>query len=319
MFESRCSATGAIKMNVKGGSGSYRYRVIGPVNYNYTSSDSITGLSPGSYTVEVNDVDLGCTLKKEDIIVTGDYQDPRFSLTTTNELCENGTSGIIIVSKAEHGRNPMTFSIVAPSPMGVGTTNSTGYFLNLAQGDYSIRLTDSCGGIQTRTISVQNYTWAIDGYELKKVSCDQVTGWIRVKDSRGNTSTTTGIYGMEYGYLFQGTDTIWSGNPNFNFNVGPEVRSARIFAKDACGKVKEVSAGFNFYPSLDAVVSITNKQCSNFTASVTGMKNFFSPQFYLYDNTGVKLDFNNTGVFSNLPHGSYCIYSPPDQNVICFN
>lgn len=308
VFESRCSATGAIKINVHGGSGTYKYKVTGPVNYNFTSTDSITGLRPGSYTIEINDVNWDCTLIKDNIVVGGDYADPRFTLATDNAFCDNGASGIIRVENLEFGRNPMTFSIVNPSPMGIGISNSTGVFNDLIPGDYSIRLTDSCGGIQTRTVSVQNYTWQIDGYDFTKISCDAVNGWIRVKDSRGNMSNTTGIAGMQYGYLLDGTtDTIWSASPDFSFTVAPSTGSVKAFAKDACGNVKGIAGEFSFYPSLNNNVAITNKQCASFSASVTGLKNFFSPTFCLYDEFGAELFCNNSGVFDGLPYGSYCI------------
>ncbi|MGH2646465.1 MAG: hypothetical protein ACRDE8_02815, partial [Ginsengibacter sp.] len=54
--ESRCAATGSIKVFATGGSGSYKYKVTGPVNTNFTTTDSITGLSAGIYTVVINDI-----------------------------------------------------------------------------------------------------------------------------------------------------------------------------------------------------------------------------------------------------------------------
>lgn len=308
IFESRCSATGAIKITVTGGSGTYKYKVTGPVNYNFTSADSITGLQPGSYAIEINDVVRDCSVRKDNIVVGGDYKDPRFTLSTDNIYCDNGLSGIIKVDNIEFGRYPMTFSIVDPSPMGVGTSNSSGVFNGLSAGDYAIRLTDSCGGIQTRTISVQNYTWKIDGYDFTKVSCDAVTGWIRVKDSRGNMSSTTGIPAMQYGYLLDGTtDTVWSATANFSFNVTPNMGSVKAFAKDGCGNVKGIADDFSFFPALDNQVAITNKGCATFSAGVSGLKNFFSPTFSLYDDSGYEMASNDNGLFDDLPYGSYCI------------
>ncbi|HRP18188.1 MAG TPA: hypothetical protein PL128_09345, partial [Ginsengibacter sp.] len=66
-FESRCAATGAIKINATGGSGTYKYKVTGPVSIDYTSSDSITGLSAGVYSVEVFDINNGCTFTVQDV------------------------------------------------------------------------------------------------------------------------------------------------------------------------------------------------------------------------------------------------------------
>ena len=65
--------------------------------------------------------------------------------------------------------------------MGVGTTNSTGTFTNLKAGVYTIRLTDSCGGIQTRLVTINNYTWKINSYSFWKISCDTAKGFIQCK------------------------------------------------------------------------------------------------------------------------------------------
>src|SRR3982751_1282431 len=58
--ESRCIATGSIHVNVTGGSGSYTYKAVGPVSTPNTSSNNITGLPKGYYTIFVKDLTTGC-------------------------------------------------------------------------------------------------------------------------------------------------------------------------------------------------------------------------------------------------------------------
>ncbi|MFN2439973.1 MAG: hypothetical protein ABR503_12290, partial [Chitinophagaceae bacterium] len=82
-LESRCTSTGSITVSVTSGSGSYSYKVNGPVTTPFTSSNIITGLQPGSYTVTVKDVTYNCTRTLNNVIVGGTYQDPRFQLTKT--------------------------------------------------------------------------------------------------------------------------------------------------------------------------------------------------------------------------------------------
>lgn len=305
-FESRCAATGAIKVFVTGGSGNYKYKATGPVNTNFTTTDSITGLAAGTYTVEVVDVNTNCQFSATNVIVGGDYADPRFVLKTVSVSCDNGVNGVITVDGLDKGRAPFTFSIVAPSPSGVGTSNSTGIFTGLIAGDYSIRLTDSCGGIQTRTVSIDNYTWRIDSYSFTKFSCDSAYGYIKVIDSRGNISTITGIPGMTYGIVRAPGDTLWSTDPNFRFGVNG-IKNIYAIARDACGNIKSVSTSLFLLPSLGSNVDITNKTCTNFTATVTDIQNFYNPTFCIYDQNDVLIDCNNTGEFVGLPYGSYCI------------
>lgn len=306
-FESRCAATGAIKVLATGGSGSYKYRLEGPVQVNFTSTDSITGLAAGSYTVYVEDINTGCGFVKNGVVVAGNYADPRFKLTTVSVSCDNGQNGSITVEDVENGRAPFIFSIEAPSPMGVGTSDPIGYFTGLKGGDYSIRLRDSCGGIQTRTISVENYTWSIEAHYFEKFLCDSAKGWIRVVDSRGNVSAISGIPGMQYGLLVDGADTVWSSVSEFRFKVEVNTKTVKAFAKDACGNLKQITANVFLFPSIGANIAETNLTCSTFTASVTGMTNFFQPEFCIYNQSGTLIGCNSTGQFTGLSYGTYCI------------
>ena len=112
-YESRCAATGAIKVVATGGSGNYKYKTTGPVNTNFTTSDSITGLSAGIYTVIVNDVVTNCSFTQTNVVVAGSYQDPRFSLIKTDVNCDNASNGSISVDSYSFGRPPFVFSIVS--------------------------------------------------------------------------------------------------------------------------------------------------------------------------------------------------------------
>ena len=304
-YESRCAATGSIKVFATGGSGSYKYKTIGPVTSNFTSSDSLTGLSAGTYSVVITDIVSNCTFTQTNLIVPGSYQDPRFALIKTDVSCDGINNGNIQVNGQLYGRSPFVYSIEAPSAMGVGTTNSTGLFDNLSAGDYTIRLTDSCGGIQTRQIRVNDYNWWIDSYLFNKTDCNTATGFIKVVDSKGNISTVGGIAGFEYGIVRQPGDTIWSSSPNFIFNLAGYT-NFEVIAKDNCGTIKKAPASLIIKPSLNAVV-ISSKSCNTFTASVSGVTNFFNPNFCLFDSSNVLLNCNTTGTFPGLTYGNYCI------------
>ena len=305
-YESRCAATGAIKVHVTGGSGNYKFKTTGPVNTNFTSSDSITGLSAGSYTLIINDVGTNCTITKPLVIVPGTYQDPRFSLTKIDVSCNNGNNGSILVDNNTFGRAPFEYSIVAPSTMGIGTTNSSGIFTNLAAGNYSVMMTDSCGGIQTRQISILNYNWWIDSYQFNKTGCDDASGFIKVIDSRGNISTVGGLPGFMYGVVRATGDTVWSSSPNLSFALLGHT-NFQVIAKDLCGNIKKANSALSLVPVVAASINASNYTCNTFTASLTVDSNFFSPQFCISDNHSALLTCNSTGVFPGLPYGNYCI------------
>ena len=305
-YESRCAATGAIKIYASGGSGSYKYRTIGPVNTNYTSTDSVTGLSAGVYAVQVNDIITNCNFTINNVVVKGTYKDPRFTLNKLDVSCNNVSNGSIFLATRLFGLTPFIYTIAAPSTMGVGTSNSTGNFPNLSAGNYFIRLTDSCGGIQTRQITINNYTWDIVEYPFTKISCYEASGYIKVTDSRGNISTVSGIPGFMYGIVRSPGDTLWSANPNFTFPlVGSN--SFEVIAKDSCGFIKKGPVQINLDQQVGASVLINNKMCSTFSATLINTRNFIAGQFCLYDNTNALIDCNSTGSFNDIPYGNYCI------------
>lgn len=305
-YESRCASTGSIKIVVTGGSGSYKYKTFGPVNSNFTTTDSITGLTAGTYSVVVTDIVSNCSLTQSGVVVLGSYKDPRFALHPTNVSCDNGFNGSILVNGQQFGRPPFFYTIVAPSPMAVGMSNSTGIFNNLQAGDYTIRMTDSCGGIQTRQTRINNYSWQIDSYNFIKTVCDSATGFIKVVDSRGNISTVgSGIPGFNYGIVRQPGDTVWSALPTFQFDLKGNI-NFEILVKDSCGEIKKGPASVIIQPAVGGVV-VSSKSCNSFTATVSGVANFFSPNYCLYDSNNVLLICNNNGIFTSLAYGNYCV------------
>ena len=305
-YESRCASTGSIKIFTSGGSGSYKYKTLGPVNSNYTTIDSITGLAAGTYSVVITDIVTNCSITQQNIIVLGTYQDPRFALNSLDVSCDNGDNGNISVSGQQFGRPPFFYTIIAPSDMGVGLTNSTGLFTNLKAGNYMVRMTDSCGGIQTRQTKINNYTWQIDTYNFVKTVCDSATGFVKVVDSRGNISTVgSGILGFTYGIARQAGDTIWFADPYFQFDLAGYT-NFDVVVKDNCGKVKKGNASITIKPTVGGV-TISSKTCNSFTAAISGVSNFFKTSYCLYNSNNILINCNSSGIFSNLIYGNYCM------------
>ncbi len=308
-FESRCASTGKIDVIAINGSGTYNYRVTGPVSTSYSSSNSITGLPAGSYTVTIRDVLYGCVITVPNIAVPGSYNDPRFNLIKTDITCLNAVDGSISVASPQYGRSPFMYSIVAPSASGVGTTSGTGTFNNLPAGSYHIRMTDSCGGIQTRNVAILDYDWWISYTSVTKSGCNVGSFYIELKDTRGNNNygTNSAVFSsFQYGVVKAPADTTWSGNNYFNVSLG-NIRSATFVVKDACGNIKTKSWVDNNTPYVDAAVGLSNYTCATFTATITGKQNLTNPQFCIYDNSNTLLACNTTGIFTGLTYNSYCI------------
>ncbi len=301
--ESRCIATGSIKVNITGGTGSYNIKVTGPVTTAYTSSTNITGLSAGTYVVSVKDINTACVTEKYNVIVPGSYSDPRFTLSKTDVTCMNGTDGTVSVTGLLSGRSPFIYTIVAPSPTKVGTTNSTGNFSGLIAGEYAIELKDSCGGQQTRRVTILNYQWWVDGVTVGRVGCDSAQVTVKLKDSKGNTTT---FNGFKYGVVRSTGDTVWSTNSNFRFFIGNK-RSVKVVVKDPCGTTTVTNWVDPNKPSVAGAITTSNFLCNTFDAKATGQSNLTNPVYDLYNSSNVKISSNSTGIFTGLAYGNYCM------------
>lgn len=306
--ESRCIATGTVSVKVTGGSGNYNYMVTGPVSTHYTSSAVISGLQAGTYTLSVKDVVSGCVVEVPQVAVAGSYQDPRFQLSKTDVSCALN-DGTITVNGQQFGRAPFSYTIVAPSPSRVGATSTTGHFTHLTAGEYSIQLQDSCGGIQVRKITIENYTWWFENLAVTKVDCNNAKAVIQLKDNKGNTNTSsTAFDGFAYGVVNAPGDTSWFTGGTFQFYLGHK-RYATFVAKDACGTVHSQvwNEPANLRPTIGNV-QVANFICSGFDASISGGQNLTTPTYALYNSTtGQLVGSNATGAFTNLPYGAYCM------------
>ena len=303
--ESRCAATGTIQVTASGGSGNYLYRVLGPVTTNFSTSNLITGLPAGRYLAVIKDLTANCIYQHDSVTVPGSYQAPSFLMNKTDVTCINGNDGTITVYNQQNGRGPFLYTIIAPSASNVGVQNATGAFTSLLYGNYTIRLTDSCGGIQTRSMTILNYNWWIDSALVTRL-CDSAVATIKLKDSRGNATPSSAFDLFTYAAVRAPGDTVWSTTNSFTFYLGNK-RSITLLAKDKCGNIKTAVWADNKIPAVNANVSISNQACSTFTATVTGIVNFINPQFCIYNSSNVLLYCNNTVFFKNVPYGQYCI------------
>jgi Secretion system C-terminal sorting domain/SprB repeat len=304
--ESRCAATGSIKVNAAGGSGNYQYKVTGPVTTNYTSSSLIVGLAAGKYLVFVKDIVTNCLYAQDSVTVTGSYVAPSFTLVSTAVSCPNGNDGTITVTGTSNGRSPFSYKIAAPSASGIGTVSAFGTFSGLLSGNYLIQLTDSCGAIQTRSIVVNNFLWFINNYSVTKLGCDSIAVVISLKDDRGNITPHAVFNGFTYGVSAIPGDTSWFSANSFQYYKGKK-HTVKLFAKDACGNIQMVVWSDNAIPGVNSTINISNKACSTFTAKVRGQANLTNPNYCIYNSSNVLMSCNTTGVFTGLLYGSYCI------------
>jgi hypothetical protein len=179
------------------------------------------------------------------------------------------------------------------------TCNTTGTFTALAYGTYTITIQNGCSDtIITRTFTVAKPIPVITSVSKSNINCTSFTA-----TANGGT-----LINPEY-CLFDSTGVVIScGNTTGIFNNLPH--GSYCIRAISCGDTTASVCFSNAAPvaSVNASVQINNKTCSDFKAMVTGQTNLTNPVYCLYDNLGVQIDTcNHTGIFTNLPYGSYCI------------
>lgn len=136
-----CGTTnGSITVNVTTGSGNYTYAWTG----GGSSTNTLTGIGAGTYTVTVTDITQSCT-HDTTITLTNTTAPVINSITPTAETCNGYNDGSIAVS-ASGGTGALTY---AWTPVNTGANIS-----NLADGSYSVTVTDASGCTATSSTSV---------------------------------------------------------------------------------------------------------------------------------------------------------------------
>jgi len=177
--------------------------------------------------------------------------------------------------------------------------NSTGIFDSLLLGSYCVNVYDSCYD----TTIVRCFT----------VGMPVIQNDLIIRISRRACSTfsltTTGASLTNALYcLYTASDNLVDCNTTGVFTNLP-YGTYCVKAKNGCPDtlVTRCFTELQNIPSVNPTVAISNANCRYFTATIDGQNNLTNPSFCIYDNADNLISCNSTGVFSNLPYGSYCI------------
>lgn len=177
--------------------------------------------------------------------------------------------------------------------------NSTGVFDNLLYGSYTIKITDGCTGtVISRTFAASKLLPALNALKITSNGC--TTFGIKTNGGSNLTGATYCLYNASGNVVTCNTTGIFDNLPYGYYCVK---------ATNDCGDVSApvCITGQRPKPSIGGTVSVSNIICSGFTATITGQNALTSPTYCLYDNANKQVQCNNTGVFTNIPYGSYCI------------
>jgi gliding motility-associated-like protein len=169
----------------------------GPVTYQNQNNNTFYSLFPGNYNARLYDINFDSL--DVQFTVTGNYQLPDFSPIGIDPTCPGFSDGQITgYTNLNAGLPPFTWQIISPFTSVIQLND---LFTGLGPGNYDIRMTDSCGNFQTRSVTLNsNGTGLADvfGYGgfvpfAKKVGCDSiaVTHYFFLKNDKSQITLTS--------------------------------------------------------------------------------------------------------------------------------
>lgn len=279
---SSCTGSdGSTTIAGSGGAGSYTYSIDNGANFQ--ASGTFSGLSPGTYTIQIKDVN-GC-IGSVNITISNNAAFDLVLGTISDVSCNAANDGSAVTS-VTGGSSPITYTLNAGAPL------SNGNFTALAAGSYTVVATDNNGCTDTETFTINEPTAVIGNFVTSSsASCSAANGQFEVSGSGGTGSLS---YSMDNGANTQATGVFQ------NVSGG----SYTVLITDANGCSTTVQASVNTINNLTAVlVSNTDVSCFGLQDAQAILNGVGTPGPYTFALVGGTFQSNNT--FINLGVGTY--------------
>lgn len=299
---------GTIAAVATGGWGTYEYELTGSVTVAYSSNGTFTGLSAGSYTVNVRDAG-GCIVSESILLNLPNPIDATIVALPSTLSCFGDTNANITVNATGgQGANyTYTLNMVLPTISSSGPQTSS-VFNNLGAGTYNVVVTDGYNCEFTSSDVVISEPTEIQSSLVKATSQTCTTQ---------STLTLSAIGGVgPYTY---------SDSPSFSTVLGTFASSVtfpvsdgtyRYYVRDTNGCSTNVSNDITIDPlpiltvNLDATNATINCAGDNTGVIIATAQGGLGGYVYiLQDASGTDISpvptQDSAGVFTNLPAGTY--------------
>lgn len=219
---------GSIDLTVTGGYPAYTYSWTGPNGFTASTQD-ISGLSPGSYTVVIGDTTGVCTITQTYTITEPQPLTYTGALSSYNGFgisCSGGSDGTIIIIPVG-GTGTYNYQWLGPNGYTATTQNLTGLFA----GTYTLTVTDSNGCVN----SSGNYTLT---EPASMVVTETHTNLLCFGASTGSiiTNVSGGVPGTSgYAYLWTGPNGFTATTQNLS-NVAAGAYTLVVTDSSGCTK-----------------------------------------------------------------------------------
>ncbi len=271
---------------VSGGNGSYEYSINGTT---FQSSNTFSGLSGGNYTVSVRDA-KGC-ITSEDIELSEPSSLVMQPADFLHVKCHDSGDGEITAGAVSGGNGNYEYSLD-----GINFTENNS-FTDLNVGTYTLTVKDSKGCTSEETITLTGpQILEMDPASKTNISCHGASdATITAGAVRGGTTGYQySIDGVNFGsettfeVLYAGTYTL-------------TVRDLNGCQIEEVLEIKEPSPLTSTPATTTPAACIGNNNGTITTGIVTGGNGGYE---YSIDN----INFNSTGVFTDVAAGSYTIF-----------
>jgi len=283
---SACSGnTGSITASGSGGTGALQYSING---INYQAGTIFSGLAANTYTLFVKDINgcIGAT-----IVVVPNSTAPTLTAAVTLTSC-NANDGIITLN-ASGGLSPYQYSID-----GI-TYQASNVFSGLAVGNYTLSVKDANNCVRTTSAVITNVAGLSMSVSVISSSCASNNGIITANASGGAGVLQYSINGSTYQ-----SSNIFNSLAAGNYTV---------YVKDANGCIVTTNVVLNTLLEPQLSVTSVDANCTASNGSITATGSGGTPPLQ-YSINGVS--YQSSGIFSNLPAGSYTVYLKDGANCI---
>ena len=287
-------SSGFISVKASGGTGTLDYTLLPDIPSETADSGYFSGLTAGTYTIRVEDA-RGCY---HDTTLTI-YQHSQLVLVsavvTDSVFCSGDNNGRI-EAVASGGTLPYTF-ILEP----IGISNSTGIFINLGPGTYTVRLTDAndCDTVDSNPLILGvPVPLLIDTVVVDPILCKGGTGTLTVVATGGTPPYDVFVNGAPEQSGINDTAIIIRGSGNYDISITDSKGCSATWP----------TVSLTDPPALVLDSLIVNPITTCYTDSVGEIAVYVSGGTGTIEYSLNGTDYQTDSIFTGLTGGPYTVY-----------
>lgn len=303
------NSQGTITVIASGGWGSYEYELTGAATVAFSPNGTFTGLSAGTYTVNVIDAE-GCTASVDVTLIEPTPIDATFTPSTTLLSCFGDQNASITITNVTGGQGVdyfYTLNTILPTPSTSGPQISN-VFSDLGAGTYSVTISDSLECVLT---SVEIVIAEPTPIEANLVAASTQTCLVESTLTL-SASGGTGAYTYSNDSTFATVLGSFASSITFSVPVG----TYQYYVRDANGCIANVSNEITIDPLPELVINLESTNptincAGDNTGSIMataqgGLGNYV---YTLEDTLGntIAATQNSPGIFTELVAGTYVV------------